>query len=247
MSNLNDDLDMSWIVETERLSKIDQNFARENMNEIRLHSIYINKTNHIDKIVSTIQPLAIVDLSNMIMGFTNDFVIKLVENSKTINGIKYKLLDILVFNVDLEPENIQTFSQIKPTQLDQIKPTQLDQIKPTQLDQIKPTQLDQIKPTQLELPDFSCRFLKTYSVIQDIKIPASIFIFHNLNAIYMIFQELVLLANPYTSILKKMSGSNISGSNINLHLRKTKKVSIDDSHLLMESNHKKTKKHYLVT
>ena len=218
MSNLNDDLDMSWIVETERLSKIDQNFARENMNEIRLHSIYINKTNHIDKIVSTIQPLAIVDLSNMIMGFTNDFVIKLVENSKTINGIKYKLLDILVFNVDLEPENIQTFSQIKPTQL------------------------DQIKPTQLELPDFSSRFLKTYSVIQDIKIPASIFIFHNLNAIYMIFQELVLLANPYTSILKKMIGSNI-----NLHLRKTKKVSIDDSHLLMESNHKKTKKHYLVT
>ena len=199
MSNLNDDLDMSWIVETERLSKIDHNFARENMNEIRLHSIYINKMNHIDKIVSAVQPLTIVDLSNMIMGFTNDFVIKLVENSKTINGIKYKLLDILVFNVDLEPENIQTFSQIKPT--------------------------------QLELPDFSSRFLKTYSVIQDIKIPASIFIFHNLNAIYMIFQEIVFLANPYISILKH-SRDIVTGET---NHRKTKKVSI---HLPDENNDK---------
>ena len=205
-----DNLDMSWIVETERLSKIDQNYARENMNEIKLHSIYINKINHIDKIVSTVQPLTVIDLSNITVGLTNDFVIKLVEKMKILNNIKYKLLDILVFNVDLEPENIQSFSQINTI--------------------IKSNTIDGIS-------NFSLQFLKTYSVMQNIKIPASIFIFHDLNSIYMIFQE---ITNSYTSILKKPDGSNH-----NLHFRKTKKVSIDDSCLLPEFTHKKTKKYHL--
>jgi len=205
-----DNLDMSWIVETERLSKIDQNYARENMNEIKLHSIYINKINHIDKIVSTVQPLTVIDLSNITVGLTNDFVIKLVEKMKILNNIKYRLLDILVFNVDLEPENIQSFSQINTI--------------------IKSNTIDGIS-------NFSLQFLKTYSVMQDIKIPASIFIFHDLNSIYMIFQE---ITNSYTSILKKPDGSNH-----NLHFRKTKKVSIDDSCLLPEFTHKKTKKYHL--
>ena len=199
MSDLTDDLDMSWLVETERLSKIDQNFARENMNEIQLHSIYINKTNHIDKITSSAHALMMVDLSNRIMGLTNEYVLQLVESMKLVNGIKYKLLDILVFNVDLEPENIQAFSQ---------------------------TCADTCQS----------RFLKTYSVIQDIKIPASIFIFHNLNSIYMIFQEIVLLTNPYTSILKH---NNVVGGT---NLRKTKKVSI---HLPDDGMHvRKTKYSY---
>ena len=91
---------------------------------------------------------------------------------------KYKLLDLLVFNIDLDPENIQDFSH-----------------------------------SDL-IADFSSRFLKSVSVLNDIKIPASIFIFHNLNAIYLIFQE---IGNTnIKSILK----------NPNNKLRKTKKVTL---------------------
>ena len=190
--NEDDDLDMSWLIETERLSRINQNYSRENMNEIQIHSIYISKTNHIEKITSTKQSLYSFDqtleLSNI--GLLKADSIKLVDDISNIN--KYKLLDILVFNVDLEPENIQDFSKMN------------------------------------ELGGFSSRFLKSVymnSTIQDIKIPPSIFIFHNLNAIYFLFQEIVQEADiiiPPKSILK------LGGSVPNL--RKTKKVSIQLPH-----------------
>jgi len=182
--NGDDDLDMSWLIETERLSKINQKYSRENMNFIQIHSIYISKTNHIEKITSTNQSLHSFDQTTnqstdpSIIGLLKSNAIKLVDTSN-----KYKILDILVFNVDLEPENIQDFSKMD------------------------------------ELGGFSSRFLKSVYMaptIQDIKIPPSIFIFHNLNAIYFLFQEIDLV--PPKSILKS------SGSVPNL--RKTKKVSI---------------------
>jgi hypothetical protein len=181
--NGDDDLDMSWLIETERLSKINQKYSRENMNEIQIHSIYISKTNHIEKITSTNQSLHSFDQTSEFVGLLNSDAIKLVDTNN-----KYKLLDILVFNVDLEPENIQDFSKMD------------------------------------ELGGFSSRFLKSVYMaptIQDIKIPPSIFIFHNLNAIYFLFQEIVIVSPK--SILKS-SGSGPSGSGSNL--RKTKKVSI---------------------
>lgn len=171
------DLDISWVIESERLSKISQNYLRENMDKIQIHSIYINIKNHIDKITSTWH--VIDSLCANSVGIKNDIILKLIESNKILQtGNKYKLLDLLVFNIDLDPENIQDFSH-----------------------------------SDL-IADFSSRFLKSVSVLNDIKIPASIFIFHNLNAIYLIFQE---IGNTnITSILK----------NPNNKLRKTKKVTL---------------------
>ena len=168
------------------------------MNEIQIHSIYINKNNHIDKITSKTQSLSVIDSSNNNVGLKSSTVIQLIESDQ------YKLFEILVFNIDLEPEHIQDFSKID------------------------------------NLGHFSSKFLKNVylnSTIQDIHIPSSIFIFHSLNAIYILFQEIVHFQETIIpkSILKKTDSSNSN-------LRKTKKVSIQIPH--KSSGVNKTKHFY---
>ena len=156
-----DDLDLSWIEEDTRMSEISQNYLRENMKYIYTYCIYIGKGHNIDKIVSSVQELSTIDQStdqdqsnNQSIGICQSDVSQLIQTNQLLStGVKYQLLDILLYNVDLEPENIQGFSKTE------------------------------------NLGNFTSRFLKTCPLDQAIPIPASIFIFHNLNALYFIFQE----------------------------------------------------------
>jgi hypothetical protein len=99
------DLDISWIHQHEKENCIDKNYCREPMNEITSYSLYINREMAIDKVVSeniTIESGSI----------SKERLLHFIQNKKTDTaGIKYRLMDILLYNVDLEPENIQGYSK----------------------------------------------------------------------------------------------------------------------------------------
>jgi hypothetical protein len=176
------DLDLSWIEEDTRMSKINQNFIREPMKYIYTYCIYINKNKNIDKIVSSVQELTELGL-NLGHGLSQSFISQFIQTNQILStGVKYKLLDLLVYNVDLEPENIQGFSKTE------------------------------------DLNIFTSRFLQPALSSQDIVITPSIFIFHNLNSIYFMFQEEDI-------IMKSEIKSALRTSTTSSH-KKTKKVSI---------------------
>ncbi len=104
-----------------------------------------------------------------------------------------------------------------------------------------------VSATQLDENDSTCFLQKHTNLVDEIKIPESIFIFHNINSAYFIFHETKTETHNYTykSILKTSSREN----NANI----TKKVRIQDKYHLklkqkskqsnQSTKHKYTRKH----
>jgi hypothetical protein len=199
------DLDISWIKEHERLQNIETNHFREPMNNIDLIFIYINPNLYIDKIIREQYPLS-WDSSNNCSRLSKECLLKIIQNNKKLsrsnNGSssdfrKYKFIDILTYNIDLEPEHVQNYSKNE------------------------------------NIEESSHGFLKNLSIIDDIAIPPSIFIFHKINCIFLLYQEIETNHHRHTlkSILKKpiaILGSTQDDPNQKQGSQKiTKKVRID--------------------
>ena len=149
-----DEVDDSWLKEHKRLTKIQElESIKEPMESIQSHFIYINIHSYIDKIVSETIDLNLGKdgVSSFIY---NDFLLQLIQSKKINTPIsKYKLKDIILYNVELEPEHVQNYSNSESFQ------------------------------------DLSKSFFKPISVINDTIVQPSLFIFHNVNCLYFIFQE----------------------------------------------------------
>jgi hypothetical protein len=175
---LDNDLDISWIDRHNKLHTIDKNYCREPMESINMHSIFINTQNTIEKISSDK-----IDIYDNII--PKEKILKIIQNNKSMPGgsggsTKYKLLDIMVYNIDLESQHIQDF-----------------------------VQNDDID---------TGRFLKIVPIIDDIRITPSIFIFHSLNAIYIVFQEIEVVLNPIVKPILKIGG----GDEVKKHTKKVR-------------------------
>jgi hypothetical protein len=103
-SDLDDDLDVSWINEQSRIQNIESNYCREPVSDIQVYSVYISKQSYIEKIAR--KKYAIID--NIL---SRDAVLGIIQNNKHSVSKKYKLMDILLYHVDLEPQHIQSYSQ----------------------------------------------------------------------------------------------------------------------------------------
>lgn len=162
---LDNDLDISWIDKHNKLHNIDKNYCREPMEAINIHSIFINAQNAIEKISS--DKIDIVDSK-----VPKEKILKIIQDNKSMPGgdgcVKYKLLDIIVYNVDLEAQYIQEF--------------------------VQNDSMD------------TGRFFKICPIVDDIVIMPSIFIFHSLNAIYFVFQEIEVVLNPVIKPILKIGG-----------------------------------------
>lgn len=146
-----DDLDMSWIEEEERLQNIQTNYSREPMESIRVYFIYINKNQYIDKILCENQELEIRSDGSGSQ-INKETVLKMIQTKKISTPFsKYKLNDILLYNIDLEPEHVQDYSKSDG--------------------------------------DKGAGVLKKIPIFDEIIIVPSIFIFHGINSLYFIFQE----------------------------------------------------------
>jgi len=196
MDKNNLDVDFSWIHEQEKLQNIQDNFHREPMEFIYLKYIYINQNNYIDKVLSE---RFYFDAENQAESGSQQFIsqeqlLHIIQSNKIVTPTTiYKFKDVILYNVDLEPEHIQSYSKND------------------------------------NFIEFSSPFFKVLSILNKITIPNSIFIFHKINCLYFIFQEVEInkLKKPVLkSILK--SENDIREPGINISKKNTKKVRISN-------------------
>jgi len=106
-----DDLDTSWIEKEEKMFSIHQNYLREPLKEIDMFYIYMDCNNAIVKVENEVEVLD--DLCTI----TKERVLQLIQTKRHLaHGIsekKYKLVDILSFQVPLEPDKLQPFSELQ--------------------------------------------------------------------------------------------------------------------------------------
>jgi len=103
MENKETDFDDNWIEEFEDDDKKYDVFNEEENDSIKIHILYVNKRNEIEKIN---EKSIILNKPNKI---NKEELIKLIKENEKPNKIKYKLLSILVYNLSLRNEEIKNF------------------------------------------------------------------------------------------------------------------------------------------
>jgi hypothetical protein len=185
----NDLLDETWVHELQKIQDVKQNYCKESMDSISIHSIFINNTKHIDKIVNSELPLSRHSTLENNRYIPKNAIMSIIqqnkEHTRELSKRQYKLMDIASFFVTLEPEHIQSYSKTGS-------------------------------------PHSTRDFFTIHPYLEDIQVPMSIFIFHKLNSIFLLFQEAASFSTGRTmkSILKKTSNKNAKTSH-------TKKVKIN--------------------
>ena len=190
------DLDTSWILEHERLSTIKESYLRETMDSINCYFVYINRNQYIEKIITDKLPLLLSD-DKTYSYLSKETLLQIIQSRKIKTPFsKYKLTDVVSYLVDLEPENIQSYSNSENEK--------------------------NVKDVK-DVKDLDNPFFNIRSFMDDIKFNNSIFIFHGINSIYFLFEEVELLNHRHTlkSILK--TAESISDKS------QTKKVRIQES------------------
>jgi hypothetical protein len=105
---MDDDLDISWIEEQEKIQNIDKNYFREPMETIDIHIIYINANLYIESITKERHILTKKEKSTVL---EKERILQIIQSKKkTTPFSKYKFMDALLYNVDLEPEQIQNYA-----------------------------------------------------------------------------------------------------------------------------------------
>ena len=107
-----ENLNMDWIQEYEKLSTVDNNYIRETMNSINVSVYYMN----IDKTIKTIitdkialLPSSSNESEDETSVLSKDRLLSFILSKKVHLNIKYDLFDILYFNFSLESENFYSF------------------------------------------------------------------------------------------------------------------------------------------
>lgn len=97
------DLDTSWIQEFDKIENEYKNYYCEPLEFINLNCIYLNKENEITYVH---EEKVIFKTSGYL---SREEVIGLIKHRSFFNNAKHSLLSILVFNINIEPENLKTF------------------------------------------------------------------------------------------------------------------------------------------
>jgi hypothetical protein len=101
------ELDDSWIYEFEKIDKDYKHFYKENVTFLKLHCIYINKNNEIEKIK---QDKIILKTPNTL---SREEVVSIIKHNNVDANMKYSLLSILKYNISLEPIHLHHFLKSK--------------------------------------------------------------------------------------------------------------------------------------
>lgn len=105
-----DELNLDWLDETNKLSNMETNYEPEPMDTISAHFVYVNVNNYIEKIKTEkiILDTPPNDPSIKTRTISKEFLLKLIQNNQLKSDkSKYYLTDIMWYNVELTPENIQ--------------------------------------------------------------------------------------------------------------------------------------------
>ena len=102
-----EDLDLSWIQDFEKIDNEYKNYYTEEISFIRIHSIYLNLNNEIDKMR---EEKVLLKTPGILL---KEELLSIIKHNSFSNQIKYSLLSILKFNINLEPIHLKTFLRNK--------------------------------------------------------------------------------------------------------------------------------------
>jgi hypothetical protein len=97
------DLDSSWLDEFDKIENEYKNYYCEPLEFIHLNCLYLNNENEITYIH---EEKVIFNSPGLL---SREEIIGLIKGNSLLNELKYALLSILVFNINIEPENLKTF------------------------------------------------------------------------------------------------------------------------------------------
>lgn len=97
------DLDSSWLDEFDKIENEYKNYYCEPLEFIHLNCLYLNNENEI----TYIHEEKVIFNSPGVL--SREEMVGLIKRNSFFNETKYALLSILVFNINIEPENLKTF------------------------------------------------------------------------------------------------------------------------------------------
>jgi hypothetical protein len=102
---------MSWILEEDRLLKIQHNHPREPMESIKCYFLYLNSESSIDNVSTDTIPLDWND-EKACKYISKERVLQLIQEKRKRVGAttQYVFKDACMFLIDLEPEHVQTYA-----------------------------------------------------------------------------------------------------------------------------------------
>ena len=102
-----EDLNSDWINDFEKLDNEYKNYYTEDLSFIKIHYVYINKDNNIEKLM---EEKILLKNPGILQ---RDELLRIIKNNSFSNNIKYSLLSILKFNINLEPIHLKNFLRSK--------------------------------------------------------------------------------------------------------------------------------------
>ena len=96
-------LDDEWIKTFENNDKLYQEFYKDDLYHINLRTIYINRNNEIDKIKN--ESFLLTEPNKI----SREEILGILKNNSIDNETKYRLLSILRYNINLEPDEIKNY------------------------------------------------------------------------------------------------------------------------------------------
>ncbi len=111
INNTIEDLDLSWIDEFEKIDNEYKIYYSEELSFIRIHSIYINNCNEIEKIR---EEKILLKTPGVLQ---KEELLSIIKHNSFTNQVKYSLLSLLKFNINLEPIHLKTFLRNKNPEL----------------------------------------------------------------------------------------------------------------------------------
>ena len=176
--NLNND----WIKDFEKTFKLYEDFYKDDVYFTNIHYIYINKHNIIEQIS---EDRFLFSIPNLI---SREEILRILKKNMCYNNKQYKILSILKFVVNLEPEEIKDFLK-------------------------NDNDNDNDNDTNNNITNNS-NFLQTIKNIDAIQFEKSINMFHDLNDLFFIFYEKDLSNN--NNVTKKIYlKNNLKNNNTN--------------------------------
>jgi len=98
-----DNLDTSWIDEFNLLDNEYKNYYKEDLTFIKLHGIYLNSEYEIEKLT---EEKILLKTPNLLSKLE---LISIIKKYSFSNNVKYSLMSILKYNIDLEPYELKKF------------------------------------------------------------------------------------------------------------------------------------------
>ena len=97
-----EELDNSWLEEFENQEKLYKDFYKEQVEEVKIVLLYIDKNNSINSCRKLLTPL-----KNGIL--EKDILIKILNENINNNKKKYRPISLVKWNIDLEPDTLVNY------------------------------------------------------------------------------------------------------------------------------------------